>query len=184
MKHTALLLAAHLSIATATAAPVVVAPGSNAGYMYFPGANATTPSVTIPVKTVGEPCVSANLGNLPNQSAAEGQAITADRTSLLTCQSSQWQKPANSTVAPLHLDHQTTPPACPAGWTEVASTTFTYVSGSVYRRTCLPPSASCAVLSLDHQTTPPACPAGWTDAASTTYSHSTNTIYRRSCIKC
>lgn len=49
-------------------------------------------TATLPIKAVGDSCTELNLGTAanPNLIAAEGVAITADRASLLTCQSGVW----------------------------------------------------------------------------------------------
>lgn len=51
-------------------------------------------TATLPIKAVGNSCSELTLGTTayPNLIASEGIAITADRTSLLTCQSGQWKK--------------------------------------------------------------------------------------------
>lgn len=51
-------------------------------------------TATLPIKAVGDSCTELNLGTTanPNLIAAEGVAITADRASLLTCQSGVWAK--------------------------------------------------------------------------------------------
>ena len=47
-------------------------------------------TATLQVKAPGDACTAATSGTAPNQSADEGTAITADRTTLLTCQSGVW----------------------------------------------------------------------------------------------
>jgi hypothetical protein len=55
-------------------------------------------TATLPIKAVGEACAELNLGTTanPNLVAAEGVAITSDRSSLLTCQSGMWAKQVSS----------------------------------------------------------------------------------------
>jgi len=47
-------------------------------------------TATLSIKTVGDACTVNTSGTNPNQSAAEGTAITLDRTLILTCQSGVW----------------------------------------------------------------------------------------------
>lgn len=44
-------------------------------------------TASLPIKNIGDACTSTTSGTAPNQTADEGTAITADRSSLLTCQS-------------------------------------------------------------------------------------------------
>lgn len=44
-------------------------------------------TASLPIKAVGDPCVAKTTGTAPDQTADEGNAITADRSSLLSCQS-------------------------------------------------------------------------------------------------
>jgi hypothetical protein len=55
-------------------------------------------TATLPIKAVGDSCAELNLGTTanPNLVAAEGVAITADRSVLLTCQSGVWAKQISS----------------------------------------------------------------------------------------
>lgn len=69
-------------------------------------ANTQAPTVVVqatasmPIKAVGDTCTAVTSGTSPNQTADENHAITADRTSLLTCQSGAWAKPSGGgTVA-------------------------------------------------------------------------------------
>lgn len=71
------------------------------------GANTSTQSPTIviqataslPIKAVGEACTANTSGTNPNQLASEGTAITADRSSLLSCQSGAWLAMSNTCPA-------------------------------------------------------------------------------------
>ena len=49
-------------------------------------------TASLPIKAVGDACTASTSGSSPNQAADEGTAITADRASLLTCQSGTWAK--------------------------------------------------------------------------------------------
>lgn len=47
-------------------------------------------TASLPIKGVGDPCTSSTTGTAAAPTAAEGTAILADRSALLTCQSGVW----------------------------------------------------------------------------------------------
>lgn len=66
-------------------------PSNPTGAQAVRSANTQAPTVivqatqSLPVKNIGDTCTQTTSGTAPNQSAAEGTAITADRIMLLTC---------------------------------------------------------------------------------------------------
>lgn len=49
-------------------------------------------TASLPIKNAGDVCTASTSGTAPNQSADEGTAITADRSTLLSCQSGVWKR--------------------------------------------------------------------------------------------
>lgn len=150
-------------------------------------ANAT---LTLPMKNEGDPCPPGNL------------AISADGTTLLTCQGGVWKKPSSSSAASvLYLfsnNTYTAPPACSTltgGWSDGGKGAyFYYPSGGANQvRTCYNTTQTCSTLylygTLDN--TPPACSTltgGWSDGGSgIQFAAQDNVVHYilvRSCYKC
>ena len=88
-------------------------------------------TASLPIKTIGEACTAMTSGASPNQTADEGTAITADRSSLLTCQGGVWGKQVDSVPKGTLCGYNDgaastscmgyTPPSCPPGYSVFAS---------------------------------------------------------------
>lgn len=153
---------------------------------------AATASVHLPVVSEDEPCTSGNIG------------ISADGTSLLTCQGGVWKKLPSSGGAgsdSLYLyssDGVATPPVCSSlgsDWADAGYTTQSYFQGiggrvRVMVRACYNTNKTCSTLYLNSTLS---CPDGWTDAGTGVSGYSVfnatdrdtaSPLYSRSCYKC
>ena len=129
-------------------------------------------TASLPIKVVGDACATSTSGGAPNESAGEGTAILADRSSLLTCQAGAWTRASSSGIlTTMHLNGSQgqLPLACPTTWIQLnyAVTGSDPDVGAHYSRTCLAPSTkTCSAVELlgTQSYQPAACPALWMQA--------------------
>lgn len=149
-------------------------------------------TASIPIKVVGTPCTPSTTGTPPSETADEGTAILADRSSLLTCQSGMWAKTqAENIVTALYLrtvEGDPQPAMCPSSWTQIDYRRQWGGNGANNTRTCLPPAGkSCSVMylgSIEADTAPNSCPIGWSQADYRRQWAGGGANNTRSCYKC
>lgn len=101
-------------------------------------------TATLPIRAEGDPCTQATSGVSPNQFADEGQAITADRTKILTCRSGVWTASSGlSSVMSVSSGGWKTSAAviCPANFTMTGGSCDMYRGGDgreINPRVCAP----------------------------------------------
>jgi len=85
-------------------------------------------TTTLPIKSIGDACTATTTGSYPNQTATESIAITADRSTLLSCQNGVYRPSTGDSGAKAWVNFDGT--NCPGNWCAIRSS---YNVWGVYR---------------------------------------------------